>query len=279
MSRYDSAKRRYQRTASTITSGETPCAGLARSRCNSAQAGHRRLHQSRPDGRLRARGGRRDRLDMGPRRRPGCHRLHLAAGPGRLSPAGSSFRVFAHLPDPQAGRNMEVTLDDCGRMISLEYGSPRAAPSSSPGSSIAPRPEEITVQLFEWAPHPRQRPHHRPGPARHRPLTWSITTSPEVAGLSSSVTSSNAARPALHSASHPRMGATPLPAIRGPARLRSASGRSQADPTHAANAHAVSLHAGHSGSARTPCHGAAPHNAASTSRQAQDLRCRAKRRG
>ena len=37
--------------------------------------------------------------------------------------AGSTFRVFAYLPDARAGRNMEVALDDSGRMISLEYGS------------------------------------------------------------------------------------------------------------------------------------------------------------
>lgn len=68
--------------------------------------------------------------------------------------ADSTVRVFAYLPDAQAGRNMEVGLDHSGRRSHCT-AHPRATPSSSPGSSTAS--------------HHRRR--HRPKPARHRPLT------------------------------------------------------------------------------------------------------------
>ena len=70
--------------------------------------------------------------------------------------AGSTYRVFAYLPDPRAGRNMEVGLDDSGRMISLEYGTPEASAQFVTWVlNRFPPPDDVTVQLFEWGDHPR----------------------------------------------------------------------------------------------------------------------------
>jgi hypothetical protein len=73
--------------------------------------------------------------------------------------AGSTFRVFAYLPDARAGRNMEVALDDSGRMISLEYGSPEgSAEFVTWVLNRFPPPDDVTIQLFEWGHHPRVTP-------------------------------------------------------------------------------------------------------------------------
>jgi hypothetical protein len=69
---------------------------------------------------------------------------------------GSTFRLFAYLPDQQAGRDLEVALDDSGRMISLEYGSPEGTAAFVTWVlNRFPPPDHITVQLFEWGDHPR----------------------------------------------------------------------------------------------------------------------------
>jgi hypothetical protein len=41
--------------------------------------------------------------------------------------SGSTYRVFAYIPDARTGREIEVGLDDSGKMISLEYGSPEGS--------------------------------------------------------------------------------------------------------------------------------------------------------
>lgn len=70
--------------------------------------------------------------------------------------AGSTFRVFAYIPDARAGREMEVGLDDSGKMISLEYGSPEgSAEFVTWVLNRFPPPDDVTVQLFEWGQHPR----------------------------------------------------------------------------------------------------------------------------
>jgi len=85
--------------------------------------------------------------------------------------AGSTFRVFAYVPDARAGRNMEIALDDSGRMISLEYGSPEGSVRRLDAQPLPP-PDNVTVQLFEWGtPSQGHSARDCSRPARHRTLT------------------------------------------------------------------------------------------------------------
>jgi hypothetical protein len=70
--------------------------------------------------------------------------------------AGSKFRARIHLPDPRAGRNMEVILHESGKMIGLKYGSPESSAEFVTWVlNRFPPPDDVTVQLFEWGEHPR----------------------------------------------------------------------------------------------------------------------------
>ena len=69
---------------------------------------------------------------------------------------GSTFRAEVDLPDPPDDRGIQVGLDDSGRMISLEYGSPEATARFVTWLlERFPPPDDVTVQLFEWGNHPR----------------------------------------------------------------------------------------------------------------------------
>ncbi len=69
---------------------------------------------------------------------------------------GSTFRAEVDLPDPPDDHGIQVGLDDSGKMISLEYGSPEATAQFVTWllDRFAP-PDDVTVQLFEWGNHPR----------------------------------------------------------------------------------------------------------------------------
>lgn len=70
--------------------------------------------------------------------------------------AGSSLRAFVYLPDPRAGREMAVSLEESGQMISLEYGSPEGSAEFVTWLlNRFPPPDDVTIQLFEWGHHPR----------------------------------------------------------------------------------------------------------------------------
>lgn len=72
---------------------------------------------------------------------------------------GSTFRAYLDLPDPLGGRGVQVALDDSGQLISLQYGSPEAtAEFVTWVLGRFPPPDDVTVQLFEWGPHPRVTP-------------------------------------------------------------------------------------------------------------------------
>jgi hypothetical protein len=69
---------------------------------------------------------------------------------------GSTFRAEVDLPDPPDDRGIQVGLDDSGRMISLEYGSPEATAHFVTWLlKRFPPPDDVTIQLFEWGNHPR----------------------------------------------------------------------------------------------------------------------------
>jgi hypothetical protein len=72
---------------------------------------------------------------------------------------GSTFRAYLDLPDPPGGGGVQVALDDSGKLISLRYGSPEAiAGFVTWVLGRFPPPGDVTVQLFEWGPHPRVTP-------------------------------------------------------------------------------------------------------------------------
>jgi hypothetical protein len=57
---------------------------------------------------------------------------------------------------PQVAAASRSPLDDSGKLISLRYGSPEAtAEFVTWVLNRFPPPEKVTVQLFEWGPHPR----------------------------------------------------------------------------------------------------------------------------
>ncbi len=68
---------------------------------------------------------------------------------------GSTLRAYLDLPDPADGRGLQVALDDSGKLLSLKYGSPVAtAEFVTWVLHRFPPPDDVTVQLFEWAPTP-----------------------------------------------------------------------------------------------------------------------------
>jgi hypothetical protein len=70
---------------------------------------------------------------------------------------GTKFRACMYLPDPQAGRDMEVMVHEFGKMIGLEYGSPEgSAEFVTWVLNPLPTPDDVTVQLFEWGPTPQE---------------------------------------------------------------------------------------------------------------------------
>ncbi len=73
---------------------------------------------------------------------------------------GSKFSACMYLPDPRAGRNMEVIIHDSGKMIGLEYGSPEgSAEFVTWVLNRFPPPDGVTVRLFEWGDNPRVTAH------------------------------------------------------------------------------------------------------------------------